>query len=409
MESVKLLAPGTGQLAVRDLSVLKSDYYALEIFDVRTINFAEAVSRLILSNRRLNRIPALTALGFWLRRSNISRIVDENAHLFSLPNTRVFPLGKVFHVCPSNVDTIFVYSLFVSLLAGNKNILRISSREQPEFLDFLFEIINQLLSNEKYSVLRDYINLISYPHSEEISTYLSGSSDARIIWGGDRTAGIFKSLKGNPRSRDIVFSDRFSFSLVGANGLLLASVAERKDMIKRFYNDSYTFDQKGCSSPQEIYFLGSEDECVAASTLFYEALDEVASEEYELDDASLTSLKFNQVVHDAIEGIASKIVFQTAVTYAVTKEKELLSHACGGGYFYQRSIRSVKEIRSVISPKIQTISYYGLGKNELEELLKLTYGLGVDRIVPFGSALNFDYVWDGYNLIEALVHRKYFL
>ena len=40
----------------------------------------------------------------------------------------VFPRGNVFHLPPANVDTIFVYSWAISALAGNHNVVRISSR-----------------------------------------------------------------------------------------------------------------------------------------------------------------------------------------------------------------------------------------------------------------------------------------
>ena len=36
-----------------------------------------------------------------------------------------------FHVTPANVDTLFVYSWVLSLLVGNANIVRLSSRSTP--------------------------------------------------------------------------------------------------------------------------------------------------------------------------------------------------------------------------------------------------------------------------------------
>ncbi|MFC6804089.1 acyl-CoA reductase [Deinococcus caeni] len=39
------------------------------------------------------------------------------------------PRGLVFHVPPANVDTIFIYSWLMSVLAGNRNVIRLSSRE----------------------------------------------------------------------------------------------------------------------------------------------------------------------------------------------------------------------------------------------------------------------------------------
>jgi hypothetical protein len=34
-------------------------------------------------------------------------------------------------------------------------------------------------------------------------------------------------------------------------------------------------------------------------------------------------------------------------------------------------------------------------------------GRGVDRIVPLGQALTFDYRWDGYNLLQELTRHVY--
>jgi hypothetical protein len=50
--------------------------------------------------------------------------------------------------------------------------------------------------------------------------------------------------------------------------------------------------------------------------------------------------------------------------------------------------------------------YFGLSKDELDELATLSFGRGIDRIVPIGAALNFDYIWDGYNLFDELCVRK---
>ena len=48
----------------------------------------------------------------------------------------------------------------------------------------------------------------------------------------------------------------------------------------------------------------------------------------------------------------------------------------------------------------QTIAY--LGKKE--DLISLiTSGIkGVDRVVPLGKTMDFDMIWDGYNLFESL-------
>jgi hypothetical protein len=46
----------------------------------------------------------------------------------------------------------------------------------------------------------------------------------------------------------------------------------------------------------------------------------------------------------------------------------------------------------------QTVSHFGIAPAELRAFAETLAGRGVDRIVPFGSALTFDAIWDGYDL-----------
>jgi hypothetical protein len=256
-----------------------------------------------------------------------------------------------------------------------------------------------------FRIFADYINIISYPHNDEISSFLSEKADGRIVWGGDATASVFRSIKGNPRSRDIYFSDRLSFSIIGCSEFLAASDETRNELTRKFYNDSYTFDQKGCSSPQQIFFSGTADECSKASTLFFNLLDSHARKLYEYDEASLSNLKFNSMVDDVLSDTVKNILHHTAYTCSIETKGNAIQHSCGGGYFYTRFIGSVKELEVFTDTKIQTVSYYGLSVEELYSLAELSKGRGIDRIVSVGKALDFDYVWDGYNLFDELTRK----
>lgn len=400
--TIKLITPEKKDTEISLLPSLNDKSFLLDVFDQKTIAFSDALSKSILKNKDFNRIPALTALAFWLRKSNIEKIIKENEGLFSAPNTKILPLGKVLHICPSNVDTIFVYSLMISLLAGNKNILRVSSKTQPAFLDFLFETINSHCKKDTFNIFSNYINIISYPHSTEISTSLSKSVDCRIIWGGDNTAALFKSISTNPRCRDIIFADRISFSIIKCSIFLNSTPETRNKTARKFYNDSYTFDQKGCSSPQQVFFVGTKDEYEKTVSEFFNLVDEIAKAQYVYDEASLGTMKFNELVNETIEKGTKKILHQTAYAYTIEATVNNLKHTCGGGYFYAVNIHSLNEITVLLNTKIQTLSYFGLNENDLELLAEIAKGRGIDRIVPIGKALDFDYVWDGYNLVNAL-------
>lgn len=82
-------------------------------------------------------------------------------------------------------------------------------------------------------------------------------------------------------------------------------------------------------------------------------------------------------------------------------------HGCGGGYFYFKDCNEIKDMVALNVPKVQTVSYFGLSQDDKNELMKLAYGEGIDRIVKVGNALNFHYIWDGYNLFQELSRKVY--
>ena len=45
------------------------------------------------------------------------------------------------------------------------------------------------------------------------------------------------------------------------------------------------------------------------------------------------------------------------------------------------------------------MSHFGFALDELREFVAAVGGRGIDRIVPFGQALSFAPIWDGYDLL----------
>jgi hypothetical protein len=392
------------------LSVIQSKKYEFEPFNELTIQFLNAFSKSILNDISINSIPEIVALGFWLRQTNIKKLINENFPLRDLRNYKISPLGKVLHVCPANVDTMFVYSMAVSLLVGNKNILRISNRMQSEHVHKIFILLNDLISQTKFSLFRDYINIVSYEHSDEISNFLSMSVNARIIWGGDQTINIFKQFKSLPRTKDLVFSDRVSVLCINSNSYLKLNKNEARNVAQLFFNDAYTFDQMGCSSPQTIYFIGDFNLSKDCMLKFQSDLIEFLPQKYHSDLNSLASLKLNRLVDDVINNVVSNQYGNNYIKLLELEEniEEALLHGCGGGYFYYRLLNSMNKIKAIQNVKIQTLTHWGFTTKELNELQILSNGEGLDRIVPMGEALNFHYIWDGYNLFDELSRKVFF-
>jgi hypothetical protein len=82
----------------------------------------------------------------------------------------VKPRGTVFHLAPSNVDTIFVYSWMLSLLTGNQNIIRLSSKEQPQTKELL-AILLDVLKDPAYALIAERTMLMTYEHDKQLTDF----------------------------------------------------------------------------------------------------------------------------------------------------------------------------------------------------------------------------------------------
>jgi hypothetical protein len=407
--TVKMLSPWTREIPVAELPIFSGHAYLLRPFDPRTIGFLDAFSKRIFAEKSISSLPEIAALAFWLRKTNLNLLREENRHLFNRDDRRTSPIGKVFHICPANVDTMFIYSLAVSLLMGNRNVLRVSSRMEAPHVAMLFSMLNELMGKEDLTLFSSYINIITYGHDAEVSGFISASVNARVIWGGDKTIGIFKDIRTAPRTKDIVFADRVSMFCLDSRSLLELDEVSLQKFMRKFFNDAYTFDQMGCSSPQTIYFLGdaqTAEECVLK---FRKEASAFLKSNYKADIASIASLKLNRMADDAMADLITGQVGDNYLRFLRLEEgvDEAALHGCGGGYFYYRHVESVTMLGKLRKPKVQTICFFGLPEPELEALYELSNGEGIDRIVPLGQALIFNYIWDGYNLFDELSRKIY--
>ena len=74
---------------------------------------------------------------------------------------------------------------------------------------------------------------------------------------------------------------------------------------------------------------------------------------------------------------------------------------CGRGVFLETHVLQLEEISPFLNREIQTLTYCGVEKSIMLDWLKNGVN-GIDRIVPVGQALNFDYIWDGLDLFASL-------
>ena len=71
------------------------------------------------------------------------------------------------------------------------------------------------------------------------------------------------------------------------------------------------------------------------------------------------------------------------------------------GYFFEYDCDDILKLKDLCNDaRCQTISYIG-AKETLVSLVENGVK-GVDRIVPIGKTMDFDLIWDGYNLFERM-------
>ena len=401
---MKVIVPEIQINAIEELPVFQHTSFDFETADERIIGFLNEFSRKIIREPSFKQAPAFIALGFWLRKSNLRSMVSDSIQLIAQGPFTAQPLGTIFHLCPSNVDTMFFYSLTLALLGGNKNIIRVSSRMDDPLVFRLFELLNELLSTETHQIFRNYINIVTYERNDAQNEAFSERADARVIWGGDATINQFKQYKTKKRVKDLYFADRVSYTLIN-------TTAEQTDtamaqLVKDLFNDVYTFDQMGCSSPHCLFFVGTEENNTTYRNYIYKNLSAMAQEMYERDLSSMASFKFNKATDDLIDDAVSSLVRDNNYLVLSKVETHDIPHSCGMGYLYYTSLNTLDAIVPYLNEKTQTLGHWGFSEKDLTALNAVCPPHSVDRIVPVGKALEFDHIWDGYDIFGELIKYR---
>ena len=110
---------------------------------------------------------------------------------------------------------------------------------------------------KKYIDINNIISIIKFDHDDDVNKFWMSIADARVIWGGDETVYKMRSFPCKPRSREIVFPDRFSLCVIESQKILDARDNELKKLCQNLFNDVYVMDQNACSSPQLFNWVGS--------------------------------------------------------------------------------------------------------------------------------------------------------
>lgn len=363
-------------------------------FDNEIIDFLNTLSKMLMKLPEAKMYPDVITLAFWMRKSSVMELRKR-----FMKQTKDIVLGRgiAFHIAPSNVPVNYAYSLVTGLLTGNANIVRIPSKEFPQV-----SIINKAIKSilEEYPNVARYICLVRYERDPNINDLISGIADIRIIWGGDNTIKEIRKSPLGARANDVTFADRYSLAVIDSEQYL--AVDDKERLAEEFYNDTYLSDQNACTSPRMVVWLGNCKE--EAKELFWKYEHELVKKKYEFQPImainKLTSCYMTSILFagSKINRMEDNYIVRVMVPKA---ELRLMDLKDNSGFFFEYDCDDIMEIHDLCdNTHCQTIGFLG---NREQILPLIASGVrGVDRIVPIGKTMDFDFIWDGYNLVERM-------
>ncbi len=378
-----------------DWDIIKSEKADI-VFSENTINYLNALSKSILKDPQSKLYPDVVTFAFFCRRANIDKIRNDYSN-------ECFRIGRgvVFHIAPSNVPINFAFSMVAGLLSGNKNIVKVSSKQFVQ-VEIIVRHLLLLADQKLFLDVSSRLAIIRYDRSSKATEFFSSFCDVRIIWGGDDTITQIRQNIIPSRSFDITFANRYSLAVINADELINEKNID--GIVNGFYNDTYLFDQNACSAPHLIIWIGNNDNVHKAKYFFWNKLETLVDNKYDFKNV-LAIDKEVAFYRQAISMPIKKNSMNNNKLYRVEinmLRNNIEDFKCIGGYFTEYTANELDEIAPIIKNNFQTLAYYGLDKKIITNFLLKHKPQGIDRFVKIGLTTQFSLNWDGYDLISSL-------
>lgn len=374
----------------------------LNPFSEQDVAYCQALSDALLKAPQTRTFPELIALGYWLRAANLIPLLAQYQHEEIIRR----PLGLVFHSAPANVDSLFVYSGILSLLCGNANVIRLSSRSGASTA-WLIETICSL--KDRFPQQNARFQLVQCPYDSDELKKLISAVDGRVLWGSDETIQAQRQLTTPAHARELCFGHKFSLCLLGAERVVTASQETLQQLAQFFYRDNMTFSQQGCSSAKAVLWLGNPATVEHAQQKFWRTFIAIQTEKQPLG----ASEHYNALSTAQQLILSSKQQLKLTQHLGIcrikvqTLEPTFIQQHQGYGLFLEQQLNELSELTPWLTQANQTLSVWGVCSSLLKQWLSNVH-TGIDRVVPVGEALTFSPEWDGVNLIEQFSRRVTF-
>lgn len=365
--------------------------------------FVADFSRRVFALPQLRQHPELATLGHWFRGAAVNQLSQRiGTRATELDLAR----GVVFHLAPANVDVLFAYAWLMSVLSGNTNVARLSQKPSIQ-RDALVSILHDMQQEGVHPQVLERSVLLTYPHDDAITTAISLHCHSRIIWGGDATVAKIRSLPIAPLAVELAFPDRFGVAVMRAAALVETSDADLQELARRFCLDVLWFGQQACSSPRTLYWVGDEAVITASKARFWPAVrthaasleDEPSALMARVTDANLLAATGHRVHSTDAIGLYP---LRLEATRGDGGMREIQS---GHGLVIEIDLHALDALAPQLDDRDQTLVQHGFSTPELRDFLSRLGNRAIDRVVPFGRALDFHPVWDGTDLLDVLTRK----
>ena len=363
-------------------------------FDEEILQFLQSVSSYLMNDKDARQYSDVITFAYWIRRASLQKLKAQFTK-----NDGSFQIGRgvVFHIAPSNVPVNFAYSLTAGLLFGNGNIVRVSSKDFPQ-VDIISAAFRAGLA--AFPQIAPYVTIVRYEKDRAINDLFSALCNVRVLWGGDNTIAEIRQSPLQPRATEITFADRYSLAVIDSATYMAAE--NKKRLAEDFYNDTYFSDQNACTSPFIVIWLGNDS--AQAKKIFWDNLYQVVQKKYNLqavksvDKLTAALMAAANFPNSRIEPHEDNLIIRVTVDAATAA---LVDYRENCGFFFEYDCKNILELKDLCNnTRCQTIGYIG-DKEIFSPLIKVGVK-GIDRIVSVGRTMDFELIWDGYELNAML-------
>jgi len=368
-------------------------------FSEPSMAFLSELSKNLLSSQECRAYPDIAAFAYWCRAGNLARMSREFDGRF-----KRLGRGLTLHIAPANVPVNFAFSFAFGLLSGNANIVRMPEAKFTQS-EMLCDEIARLFCQPTHAHVASMNRFVRYPRNDETTAAISACCQARVIWGGDSTIARLRAMPIPPRCVDIAFADRYSLCLLEAGAILECSEKTLSELAHGFYNDAYLMDQKACSSPHLVFWVGNAGQVEAAMKRFWSEVSNIVRDKYELQPVQAID-KFVHLCRTAIDlSGASSFISNSNHLYRIRLSQlpENIENQKGQcGFFYEYAAESYSRLAEIVGDRYQTLTCFGFDAEKIVDFIRDNGLTGIDRVVPVGKALDIGVIWDGYDVVGTL-------